>query len=302
MLRSRLTASLVVLTPVVLLMWLDVRWNFCHPGIWLIPLGLVGIWLTCGDLIALWKEQPHPPVAGVIYAGNMAIVLASSGTLLWTVYPADCPWGRIGWTLMGLFLAIGIALVVKLRRFDGKGGAMAALSLEVFSFCYVSVPLCLLLHLRTMMENRQGMIALVSVVFVVKFADAGAYFFGRAFGKKIFGSRNMAPLLSPKKTWEGVVGALVGGCLTAWIALDWLPSWLSIESPTSSARWAILVYGLLLTVAGIFGDLAESLIKRDSAVKDSSSLLPGLGGMLDVFDSILIATPVAYVCWTVGLV
>jgi len=63
--------------------------------------------------------------------------------------------------------------------------------------------------------------------------------------------------------------------------------------------WLSIVYGLILTIVGMFGDLAESLIKRDCASKDSSHLLPGLGGVLDVIDSILTTTPAAYVFWLV---
>jgi phosphatidate cytidylyltransferase len=71
---------------------------------------------------------------------------------------------------------------------------------------------------------------------------------------------------------------------------------------TKPAWWAWLVYGIVIAVAGIVGDLSESLLKRDMERKDSSTWIPGLGGVLDVLDSLLIAAPAAYLCWVTGIV
>ena len=112
----------------------------------------------------------------------------------------------------------------------------------------------------------------------------------------------MAPSLSPNKTIEGAIGALVVACLTSWATFRWL-----LPSPTGpevagepSQGWVL--FGLLIGVAGIVGDLAESLLKRGAARKDSSDWMPGFGGVLDLLDSVLLAAPVAYVCWALGLV
>ncbi len=90
---------------------------------------------------------------------------------------------------------------------------------------------------------------------------------------------------------------------SAWLALGPLASAMGIESDRSLVAWlgGVLVYGLLVSSAGIVGDLAESLLKRDAGVKDSSSWLPGFGGVLDLLDSLLVAAPVAYFCWVSGL-
>ncbi|MEZ6144351.1 MAG: CDP-archaeol synthase [Planctomycetaceae bacterium] len=113
---------------------------------------------------------------------------------------------------------------------------------------------------------------------------------------RLFGRRKMAPHLSPGKTWMGAVGAVVGGILGAVL-------WLRLASPLFDLTWnsnwwiSAIVFGAVMGVVGLFGDLAESLIKRDVGVKDSAALMPGFGGLLDLLDSILFAGPVAVVIW-----
>jgi len=122
------------------------------------------------------------------------------------------------------------------------------------------------------------------LVVVTKFCDMGAYLTGMLFGK-----HPMVPAISPKKTVEGFIGALVfsvGASLGSW----WL---LREQLPFLHAPDAV-VLGLLIGVAAVIGDLAESLIKRSTDAKDSGSLLPGIGGVLDLIDSLLFTAPVLY--------
>ena len=113
---------------------------------------------------------------------------------------------------------------------------------------------------------------------------------------RLFGKRKMSPHLSPGKTWMGAVGAVLGGVLGAVI-------WLRFASPYFDLTWkpnwwiAAIVYGAIMGIVGLFGDLAESLIKRDVGVKDSAVLMPGFGGVLDLLDSILFAGPIAVILW-----
>jgi phosphatidate cytidylyltransferase len=100
----------------------------------------------------------------------------------------------------------------------------------------------------------------------------------------------MTPLLSPKKTWEGLVGGLAAAVATAW-AINRLGAGLS--------DLAAMGLGLTAGLAGVLGDLAESLIKRDCQRKDASRVMPGFGGVLDVVDSVLFAAPLTY-CWLRG--
>jgi phosphatidate cytidylyltransferase len=131
---------------------------------------------------------------------------------------------------------------------------------------------------------------LLGVLGTVWISDTAAYFVGRRFGK-----RKLAPSISPGKTWEGVAGALaaVGIYALAWASLggsDGIPAW------PADARVApawILPVLLGLAVVGMVGDLFESLIKRQAGVKDSGTLLPGHGGILDRFDAPVAMLPLA---------
>jgi phosphatidate cytidylyltransferase len=133
-----------------------------------------------------------------------------------------------------------------------------------------------------------GIFLMFFTLFVVVWCDAGAYFGGRAYGR-----RKLAPAISPGKSVEGAVVGVIGGLLGAivckagfdlfWPDLSALLSW-----------YAAGVLALLLSAAGIVGDLIESLLKRDAEVKDAGHLLPGTGGVLDRIDSFLLAIPVMY--------
>jgi phosphatidate cytidylyltransferase len=111
-------------------------------------------------------------------------------------------------------------------------------------------------------------------------ADTFAYAFGRWLGKK-----KLAPTISPGKTWMGLIASFPGGAIAAFLAQPFLPAW-SIGN--------LVVLSLIATAFGQVGDLIESAFKRDCGVKDSSSLIPGHGGVLDRFDSFVIALPAVY--------
>jgi phosphatidate cytidylyltransferase len=128
---------------------------------------------------------------------------------------------------------------------------------------------------------------------VVKAGDTGAFTVG-----KLIGRNKLAPALSPRKTVEGAFGALAFAAIAAWITFTWLLPWIAKSHERSTPWWAWLAFGLLVGAAGMLGDLAESLMKRDVGTKDSSTWLPGLGGVLDVIDSVLLAAPAAWFFWT----
>ena len=170
------------------------------------------------------------------------------------------------------------------------GGVVVRIALLMWMTAYLGVLPSFLAQLRwppSSMENSEeykGAAAMVLAIFVPKCCDIGAYFTGRLLGR-----HPMAPVLSPKKTWEGLCGGLL---LSAVVAV-------AINRPLSVLRGGDLSaagFGLAVGGIGALGDLAESLIKRDCRRKDASQVVPGFGGVLDVVDAIVFAAPVAY-CW-----
>ena len=134
---------------------------------------------------------------------------------------------------------------------------------------------------------------MVFLLCVVWAGDIAALYVGRAWGK-----RKLAPTLSPNKTWEGAVGSVAGSLLVTgalfWLA-TFLAQWNFVKlSFADEVWWYWLVMAVLVNVAAQVGDLAESALKRSAGVKDSGTLLPGHGGMLDRIDALLLAAPVLW--------
>ena len=129
-----------------------------------------------------------------------------------------------------------------------------------------------------------GQFYVLFLIAVTKFSDMGAYLTGSAIGKHL-----MSPHISAKKTWEGFFGALVFALLCSLMLFKLMPGHLAMLSWTHAT-----VLGLLLGFAAIIGDLGESIVKRSTGVKDSGGLLPGIGGALDLIDSLLFTAPLLF--------
>lgn len=180
------------------------------------------------------------------------------------------------------FLLIFMALAF-MAHFSKHEGTIANLAVTVFGVAYITIPLSFLLDV-----NFSGSSAwFVYLLVTTKMTDTAAYCAG-----KLCGNHLLAPTLSPKKTIEGAIGGLLGsiGASFAFYALftaAGYPDTLALSLTES------LLLGLAIGLISQIGDLAESLIKRDAQVKDSSTL-PGFGGMLDVVDSLIFTTPLLY--------
>ncbi|HUS47352.1 MAG TPA: phosphatidate cytidylyltransferase [Phycisphaerae bacterium] len=134
-----------------------------------------------------------------------------------------------------------------------------------------------------------GVPALAFFLVAVKFTDMGAFFTGTAIGR-----HKLIPAISPGKSWEGLVGGLIAGAAAAGVA-GWLLAGVRGGYYLGTMPlWQAAVFGAVIGLAGQFADLCESLLKRSAGVKDSAAAVPGFGGVLDIIDSPLLASPVAY--------
>lgn len=187
------------------------------------------------------------------------------------------------WSCAMLFAAI---LVVGFLHVIGRAPSIGGIAGDVFGLVYVGwLPAHVVLIHR---EPGVGPGMVTILIVAVALTDIGAYFIGKAFGK-----RKLAPVVSPNKTWEGAMGGTACtllGMAGAWYVhtaymQEMMPAW---------PLWAYLGAGALLSVSGQIGDLVESSLKRDAGVKDAGTIFPGHGGVLDRFDGFLFAAPVLY--------
>ena len=303
MLSRRLFSAAIIVPCLLALIWLEIylgdQTGFL--GIIFTPIVLI-VGLAAGDeLRTMWRARDDQPNFWVTFVGMGMIMLSSCVPALWQQYPADCAVGKLGWTLFGFSAAVGLAFLYEMATYNGEGhgqiGSRIARSVLIFSYIGVllSFVSAIRFHNATDLTNQIGMFAFVSVVAVVKISDSAAYFTGRAIGK-----RKIWPKLSPGKTVAGTIGGIVGGVLGSLLVFQFV-SQIFFKRAEPFNLVAVILFGLLVSIAGMVGDLAESLLKRESETKDSSSWLPGLGGIMDIIDSVLVASPVAYAIWISGI-
>lgn len=190
-------------------------------------------------------------------------------------------------------ILLAYAIIIFLIYFQKDKEPIFNLSATFFGFLYITLPLSFLVRIAMINDPSQdGRIWLFYLLFVVKATDTAAFFFGKKFGK-----RPLAPVISPKKTWEGALCGFVFSLLIS-VLFSFIPhifpgARFSLSIPESIA------IGVLISILAQVGDLAESVLKRDANVKDSSSL-PGVGGFLDILDSLVFAAPLVYIWIKMG--
>jgi len=289
-------ATAVVLIPLVLLLVLKA------PAYLLVIVSGAVALLAIAELLKLVTHYGVQPLSSLIYgfvALFFAFVIAvSSGrtALLETTATIYCM------ALMAV-LAPFVFLTAAMRRAELSSGYPAAAA-SVFAFAYVAMPMALLVEIR---RQPAGAIWVIYTLLAVWAGDIFAYFVGKAVGR-----HRMSPEISPKKTWEGAVASILASVIigTLWIQnapgisaafLRWglierRDGMWGLEQPS---LWPIILLSAVVNIAAQLGDLVESLIKRGAGVKDSGTILPGHGGMLDRIDAMLFAVPVvwAYGAW-----
>jgi phosphatidate cytidylyltransferase len=280
MLRTRLLVGglLIVLTTAMLVF--DRAFGPWYPFLFIFFM-VLGI-IATRELIDLLGPDQAPPRWFAV--SSVLIVLAAN-------WPAHVGMQAVDARslILGAFVLVMLSsFVLGILYFREPGTAVVRLTTATWMTAYLGLLPSFLAQLRWpaeaggSTEDWPNVAGLALAIFTPKICDIGAFFTGMLIGK-----HKMAPVLSPGKTWEGVAGGLVAAVAFTLAFVQWWPvlgnSWLHAVG-----------FGLTVGFAGVVGDLAESLVKRDCRRKDASQVVPGFGGVLDVLDSIIFAAPVAY--------
>ncbi len=183
-----------------------------------------------------------------------------------------------GWELLFIVCALLFLIVMQFRRRQ-SAGTIVGISTTIFGILYVSWFLSYLVRIRQMPD---GISLVAAVLLITKACDIGAYFVGTRWGR-----HKLIPQISPNKTVEGALAGLVSSVFVACACQLFLPRGMFTVG-------TIVLIGFSLGIVAQMGDLSESLMKRDCGIKDSASLIPGMGGILDTMDSVLFTAPVFY--------
>lgn len=254
---------------------------FFLPTAWVLPLLLVVTLLALLEFYALLDASkiPHFKVVGILCGLGLV-----AGT--WMALRSELVWRQEAESFL-IFLTTAYVFIRQIacrqteRPWDTMAGTLLGVVYVAFLFNYL---------LKLMVgwgPGVDGRMLLLYLIAVVKCTDIGAYSVGCAIGR-----HKLIPRISPKKTWEGVIGGVLTG-LTASLLFVYFGHG-RIGLFAFSWTDAVLL-GLLLPVAGVVGDLIESLLKRAAGVKDSGTYIQGMGGLLDVIDSLLFTAPLLYI-------
>ncbi|MGP0096208.1 MAG: phosphatidate cytidylyltransferase [Terriglobales bacterium] len=289
-------ATAVVLIPLVLLLVLKAPLYLLA-----IVAGIVAL-LAVGEFLKLTTNYAVQPLPLATYS-YIALFF------VWIIVASTNRTPLVETTAMlyGLAVAAALApfvfLTAAMRRSDLTTGYPAAAA-SSFAFAYIAIPMALLVQIR---QQPAGAIWTIYTLLAVWAGDIFAYFVGKSVGR-----HRMSPEISPKKTWEGAVASILASVIigTLWIQhapaissallrmglIERRDGMFGLQEPQ---LWPIILLSAIVNLAAQLGDLVESLIKRGAKVKDSGTILPGHGGMLDRIDAMLFAVLVvwAYSAW-----
>ncbi len=291
-------ATAVVLIPLVLLLVLKAPLYVLAIVAGAVALLAIAEFL---NLVTHYGVQPMTPATYAFVALFFAYVVVASSNRTPLVETTAMLYGIALAAALAPFVFLTVAMGMK--RADLTSGYPAAAA-SAFAFGYIAIPMALLVAIR---QQPAGAIWTIYTLLAVWAGDIFAYFIGKSLGR-----HSMSPEISPKKTWEGAVASILASVIVGALWFQHAPGISSallriglierrdgmfgLEQPQ---LWPIILLSAVVNIAAQLGDLVESLIKRGAGVKDSGTILPGHGGMLDRIDAMLFAVPVvwAYGAW-----
>jgi phosphatidate cytidylyltransferase len=270
-----------------------------------IPLVLGAVWfgdwalaglLAIASALAAWEFYRIAERLGTRPMGRGGIAIAALLPLAVHARYLGLPVDRLLSPTVGVVLVIVLFSAAIFAR-GVSGRPLESVSLTVFGVLYTGALLCFAYVLRYhpyAVGRTAGTALLALVLALVWISDTAAYVVGRTMGK-----RKLIPAVSPGKTVAGAVGALVISALASWALVRFA---LVPQAQLGLRPVHAVLFGIVVSTAVQLGDLAESLIKREAGVKDSSHIIPGHGGVLDRIDGMLFALPVAYLLLNAWLI
>jgi phosphatidate cytidylyltransferase len=292
--------------------------------LWLFTLLVFGVALLAAhEYFGIVKAQGFKPFAAVTYV----LFALSFGTLFALAYFASLDYvdgagGLAVIFMLGLLGGLGLftliaALVLLLGGLgrDPLSSALPDAAVTFMALPYIAFTLGVLVVLRA---PSNGALYVLYLMLLVWCGDIAAYYVGRAIGK-----HKLAPRISPGKSWEGAIASVLGAVVVGLLLLHFLPNiqhafyylhlstppggWTTklvagpLQRPATAPLWLVALFAVVVNVAAQLGDLVESALKRGAGVKDSGTLLPGHGGVLDRIDALLFALPVGLIFYIAGL-
>jgi len=304
-------ATAAVLIPIVIL-------ALFKAPLWLFTLLVFGVAvLAAQEYFSIVKVQGYKPFEIVCYALLALSLSASYAVSFWFFGQPDNPSTlatRISASVVfwyGLpvvtFLGPLLLLVLALRR-EPLSESLPDAAVSYMLLPYVGFTLGILPMLRA---AYNGVLYLLYLMLIVWCGDIAAYYVGRAIGR-----HKLAPRVSPGKSWEGAIASVIGAVVVAFLLFRYTGALASALRtihlvaprnpyadflPAPLPVWPVAFFAIVVNIAGQFGDLVESALKRGAGVKDSGTLLPGHGGVLDRIDALLFALPVGLIFYLAGL-
>jgi phosphatidate cytidylyltransferase len=253
---------------VLLIAWVVLSLLFFVPGF----VAMVVIASALGSIELHRALETHGRGRSAIVPIVIGGALTSLGAYFLAGRPAE---DAILFVAAPISITVAVALAWRLR--GGTENYVKDASASLFTIAYAGL---LPMFLTLAAGETRGQLRILAIILCIVASDTGGYIAGVLLGK-----HKMAPVISPKKTWEGLGGSIVLSAAFGYVTVHVL-----LGGPI----WAAVVFGLAMVVTGTLGDLVESMVKRDLGIKDMSGFLPGHGGVLDRIDSIMFSAPMAW--------